>query len=155
MTGARELLRTGQARRPGAHDRHLLARLPRRGLRGHPTFGEGMIDDLFLDLFDRHGRVVDVEDAGLFAGRGTDASGELRKIVRGVEPLNRVLPAPAIDEVVPVGDDVPERTALVAKGDAAVHAARALLAQLVLRELALELAPILQTLFDRPSRGQL
>ena len=41
------------------------------------------------------------------------------------------LPPIAVDEVVPVGDQVAERTALVAERDAAVHAARALLAQLV------------------------
>ena len=38
----------------------------------------------------------------------------------------------AVDEVVPVGDQVAERAALVAERDAAVHAARALLAQLLL-----------------------
>ena len=41
------------------------------------------------------------------------------------------LPAIAVHQVVPVGNEVPERAALVAERDAAVHAARALRAQLL------------------------
>jgi len=48
-----------------------------------------------------------------------------------VELLDRLLPVAAVDEVVPVGDEVAERTALVAEGNAAVHAAAALAPQLV------------------------
>src|SRR5207249_11333521 len=92
---------------------------------------------------------VDVEDARLLAGRGTDATGELREVVGRVQPVDGLAPAAPIDEVVPVGDDVPERAALVAEGNAAVHAARALpLEHLVGRPL-LELAPVLEALRDR------
>ncbi len=41
----------------------------------------------------------------------------------------RLLPAIVVDQVVPVGDLVAERAALLAERHAAVHAARALLAQ--------------------------
>ena len=37
------------------------------------------------------------------------------------------LPAVAVDEIVPVGDQVAERAALMAERDAAVHAARGLI----------------------------
>ena len=40
-----------------------------------------------------------------------------------VQPLDRAFPVVAPDQVVPVGDDVAERAALVAERDAAVHAA--------------------------------
>src|SRR4029453_427987 len=50
---------------------------------------------------------------------------------------------------VPVGDDVPERAALVAERDAAIHAARALRAQRLLGGRFLELAPVLEARLDR------
>ena len=52
------------------------------------------------------------------------------------------LPAVAVHEVVPVGDQVAERAALVAEGDAAVHAARALLAQLLVGVRQVDLVPV-------------
>ncbi len=72
------------------------------------------------------GVVVDVEDAGLLARCRTDAPRELGEVVRRMEAVDRVLPAAAVDQIVPVRDDVPERAALVAEGDPAIHAARAL-----------------------------
>src|SRR5207244_8260739 len=93
--------------------------------------------------------VVDVEDARLLAGRGTDAAGELGEVVGRVEAVDGLAPAAAVHEVVPVGDDVPERAALVAEGDAAVHAARALALQHLVRRPLLELSPVLQALRDR------
>src|SRR4030095_9378847 len=95
------------------------------------------------------GIVVYGEDAGLLARRGTDATGELGEVVRRVQALDRLAPAPAVHEVVPVGDDVPERTALVTEGDAAIHTARALRAQRLLGGHFLELAPVLEARLDR------
>jgi hypothetical protein len=46
-----------------------------------------------------------------------------------VQLRERVLPTVAVDEVVPVRDQVAERAALVAERHAAVHAARTLVAQ--------------------------
>src|SRR5258708_27313228 len=66
-----------------------------------------------------------------------------------MQAVDRLLPAPAIDQVVPVRDDVAERAALVAEGDAAIHASRPLRAQLVLRHLEIVLAPVLQSLAHR------
>src|SRR5262249_8785424 len=77
------------------------------------------------------------------------------EVVGGMEALDRFLPAAAIHQVVPVGNDVSERAAFVAKRDAAIHAARALLTKLVFRKLALELAPVPQPLLDRSARRHL
>src|SRR6185369_11006399 len=100
------------------------------------------------DVLDGDGVVVDVEDAGLLAGSGADAAGELGEAVGRVQALDRLAPAAAVHEVVPVGDDVPERAALVTEGDAAIHAARALALQHVVGRPLLELAPVLQARRD-------
>ena len=46
-----------------------------------------------------------------------------------MELVDRLAPAVAVDEVVPLGDQVAERAAVVAERHAALHAARALLLQ--------------------------
>ena len=58
--------------------------------------------------------------------------------------------AVAVDEVVPVGDQVAERAAVVAEGHAAVHAAGALLAQLRHRPREQELAVVVRALARVP-----
>ena len=79
------------------------------------------------------GRQFDQSAQGLIRGdRGTNASaaldqdlqrgrpGDLREVVRAVQQAARVLPSPAIDQVVEVGDAVDHRTAgPLAEGDAA------------------------------------
>ena len=59
-------------------------------------------------------------------------------------------PAVAVDEVVPVGDQVAERAAVVAERHAAVHAARALLAQLLVGRGEHELAVVVRALARVP-----
>src|SRR5262249_41310035 len=138
VAGARELLRASEAGRARADDRDLLPGLPRSDLGSDPALLPGVIDDLLLDLLDGHRVVVDAENTRFLARSRTDPTGELGEVVRRVEADDRLLPAVAIDQVVPVGDDVPERAALVAEGDAAVHATRRLGAELLLGKLALE-----------------
>ena len=120
---ARELLRGREARGPGADDRDPLARLHRGVHRGDPPLVPRAVDDLDLDLLDRDRVLVDAEHARRLARRRAQATGELGEVVGGVEPLDRVAPVVAVDEVVPVGDEVAERAAVVAERDAAVHAA--------------------------------
>src|SRR5207249_1095249 len=81
------------------------------------------LEDAGRDRLDGHGIVVDAEHAGRFAGRGTQAARPLGETVGGVEAVDGLAPAVAVHEVVPVGNEVTQRTALVAEGDAAVHAA--------------------------------
>ena len=89
------------------------------------------------------GGLVDAQHAGRFAGRGTDAPGEFRKVVGGVQLPHRLLPAPAVDQIVPIGNDVGQRAAGVAEGHAAIHAARRLRPQVVFRERLVDLEPVL------------
>src|SRR6476619_4065332 len=63
---------------------------------------------------------------------------------------DRVAEAVVVDEVVPIGDQVAERAAVVAERHAAVHAARALVAQLGHRPRHEELVVVVRTLAAVP-----
>ena len=113
-----------------------------------------MVDDVLLDQLDRDRLLVDAQHARFFAGRRADAAGEFRKVVGLEQHLQRIVPAVFVDQVIPLGNDVAQRTAVVAEGNAAVHAARALGAELVFGELEVDLLPIENAQLDRPPRGQ-
>src|SRR5690606_6964573 len=105
---------------------------------------EGLVDDRDLDVLDRHRGLVDAQHAGRLARGRADAAGELREVVRRMQAVDRLVPVLAPREVVPLGDEVPKRAALVAERDAAVHAAGGLTVELgaVLDELVLDLLPV-------------
>ena len=67
-----------------------------------------------------------------------------------MQTIERGTPLAGGDEVVPVGDEILDRTAGVTEGHAAVHAAPGLLFQLAFRERLDELAPVAQPFRDRP-----
>src|SRR5262249_23950708 len=71
-----------------------------------------------------------------------------------VQALDGRTGAIAIDEIVPVGDQVAERAALMAKGNAAVHAARGLILQGRRRVGEIDLLPVLDA-FVHWTRWQL
>src|SRR5215467_11849619 len=81
-----------------------------------------------------------------------EAAGELREVVGGVKPVDRLAPPVAVDEIVPVGDQVAEGTALMTEGDAAVHAARPLLLELLALERQVDLLPVVNALGHGPPR---
>src|SRR5262249_20920501 len=149
VPGARQLLRAGKSSRTRADDGHLLTGLVGGRFRFYPASLEGTVGNRALDGLDGDGVVLDVERAGGLARRGADAAGDLGEIVGGVEVARGLLPVAAIDEVVPIRDLIVDRTAGVAIGNAAIHAARRLLPRLRLRQRAYELAPMLDALFDR------
>ena len=121
------------------------------GRLGHdPAFLEALVDDGALDALDGDRRLVDAEDARALAGSGTDAAGELREVVGLVQPFEGLFPQSAINQVVPLRNEVVDRTAGghafeqragVAEGDAAVHAAGARLRSFFLGVLV-ELVPV-------------
>ena len=114
--------------------------LRRRRLRRDPAFVPALVDDEMLDRLDADGVVVDVERARRLARRGTDAPGELGKIIGRMQHVERVAPLVPVHEVVPVGDDVVDRATRLAERDAAIHAARALLRRVVVGQREHELA---------------
>ena len=154
VAGPGQLLGRGQAGRTRAHDGHRLAGAHRRQLRGDPALVPGPLDDLVLDPLDGHRQLVDPEHARRLARSRAEPPGELGEVVGGVQALHGVGPVVPVDEVVPLGDQVPEWAAVVAEGDAAVHAARALLLGRLLVEGLVDLAPVPQPDRHRPAPGQ-
>ena len=108
MSGPVQLLSGGESGRARSDDGDPLACTPLRGPGHDPAVLPASVRDRLLDVLDGHGVLVDGEDAGGLARRGTDPSGELREVVGRVESFERVLPLAAVDEVVPVGDEVAE-----------------------------------------------
>ena len=126
VPGPCELLRARETRRSVADhgdglSRHLLRR-PGCGVSTLPC----PVGDGGLDVLDRHGGPVNGQHAGRLAGCWAEPAGELGKVVGGVQPLARGRPVAAPDEIVPFGDEVSQRAAVVAERDAAVHAASCL-----------------------------
>ncbi len=67
---------------------------------------------------------------------------------------DRVLPAIAKHQVVPVGNDVVQRAAGMAERHAAIHAAGALRADVFVGELVIDLEPVVDAFFDGSARGE-
>src|SRR5690606_29990814 len=90
--------------------------------------------------------VIDVESTGRLAWSGADASGELREVVGRVQHTERGPPVLAIDQIVPVGNDIVDWAAVAAEGNAAIHATRALHLGLFVGQRRDELLPVLKAL---------
>src|SRR5262249_34045627 len=110
------------------------------------------IDDRHFDGFDRDRIVVDAEHARTLARGRAEPTGEFRKVVRGVEPIDGGLPPFPIDEIIPVRNQISQRAAAVAKRDAAIHATGRLLTQSIFWIREIDLLPVLQALADRSGR---
>src|SRR6185437_3808199 len=143
-----------EAGRPRTDYCHFLARTKLRQLRLDPALGPSAFDDVLLDVLDRDRGLINPQHSSRFARRRTNASGELGEVVRRVKLAQRFLPAPAVHEVVPVGNEVVHRTSRVAERHAAIHAARALRTQLVLGEILVDLEPVVHALRDWTPRGR-
>ncbi len=143
-----QLFGRGEPGRTRADDGNRLAGAFRRAQYFNPAFFETTVNDRVFDILDRYGRIVDAEHAGAFAGCRTHAAGKLGKVVGLVQAIERLLPAPPVDEVVPLGNQVVDRATRVrlTKRHTAIHAARALALQALFRRLRVDLAVILQAL---------
>ncbi len=137
---------------PGSDHRDPLARAHGWEVGRDPALVPGAVDDRDLDLLDRDRVGVDAEHARRLARRRAQAPGELGEVVGGVQAVDRVAPVVAVDEVVPVGDEVAERAAVVAERDAAVHAAAGLLLERLAGERLVDLPPVEQAHRHRPAR---
>ena len=103
------------------------------------------------------------EHARAFARRGTNAAGEFGKIIGLVQTLQRFFPETAINQIVPFRNQIVDRAAGghaadqragVAKRNAAIHAARALLAQFRPPIVMVKLVPVLDPLQRRTVQRQ-
>ena len=153
VAGAAQLLRGGKTRGSAANHGDTFAGglLGRLGM--NPALVPRALNNRALDELDGDGRLIDAEHAGGLARGRADAAGELREVVGRVEAANGRFPAVVVDEIVPVGDEVVDRAAGVAKGHTAVHAACALLALLLFRERLVDFEPVFDALFGIAARG--
>src|SRR5580693_1779640 len=147
-----QLLCSGESSGAGTNHRDPLARSHQWRFGANPIFAEGMLDDGFLDHLDGDRRFVDSQDAGGFARRGTNTTGEFRKIVGGMQHTDSFAPAVAIDQIVPIRNHVVQWAAGMAERNAAIHAARALRANLVLGKFLIDLEPVVHAFDDRTAR---
>ena len=72
VSGAVQLLSGGESGRARSNDGDSLSRPPLRGPGHDPTVLPAPVRDCLLDVLDGHGVLVDGEDAGGLARRGTD-----------------------------------------------------------------------------------
>src|SRR3954451_22538602 len=144
MPGPRELLGRGKACWTRTNDGNTLAGLCFRRLRDDPAHLPGLVGDGLLDGLNGDGLVFEVEGAGLLARGRADAARELREVVGGVQVARRLEPVVLEHEVVPIRNLVVHRAAgrAVAERNAAIHAARRLLAQIAGVERQRELAKV-------------
>src|SRR5277367_4923279 len=126
MSSACELLCTRETGRAGADDRYFFPGFMCGRLRPNPALVPAFIHNRMFDRFDANRVGIDTQRACLFAWRGTNTTGEFRKIISRMQCIERTLPVLPINKIVPVGDDVVYRAASYAERDAAIHAARAL-----------------------------
>ena len=164
VTGLVELGGTGQACGTGTDDGHCLARPLGRRFGDDPAFFKALINNGAFDALDGDRRLIDAEDAGSLAGRGTNTAGEFGKVVGLVQAVKRFLPEPAVDKVVPLRDQVVDRTACrhafdqrarMAEGHTAIHAAGALLLHLLVAAMFMEFQPVANAHLGRSSQRQL
>src|SRR5690606_8046254 len=101
----------------------------------------GLVGQRLLDRLDGDRNILEIERAGFLAGSRTDPSCEFRKIIGRMQIADRVVPVALVDEVVPVGNLVVNRATsrAMAIGHAAIHAARRLLLDLLVRHRQREL----------------
>jgi len=84
------------------------------------------VDDEMLDRLDADRIVIDVERTSGFARRRAHTSRKFRKIVRRVQHIEGMSPLMPVNKVVPVRNDVVDRTPALTERNPAVHAPRAL-----------------------------
>src|SRR5438067_4142301 len=155
VTRSIQLSRTGEARWTRADDSYLLTRSDFGRLRTHPALPEGMRNQAELDLLDGDWIVVDAQDARGFAGSRTNPTCKLREIVGLMKNLNGFSPTTLVNQVIPIRNDVPERTAGVTEGDATIHAAGTLRLHQFVGRITVHLKPIANTLVHGPARRHL
>ena len=145
----RELLRRSHPRGARPDDGDCLACVYGRCLRRHPAFFPTFVDDEMFNRLDAYGVVVDVQRARRFAWCRAHSAGEFWEIVGAVQGVERLLPVAVVDQVVPIRDDVVDWAPRLAKRNAAIHAARALLFGFVVFQRHHEFAVVIETRFRR------
>src|SRR5580698_4641914 len=104
----------------------------------NPAFEEATIHDIFFDLLDRDRRLSDSEDTRSLARCRTNASGEFGEIIGRMKLTHSFFPAPAVDQVVPIRNQIIDWASGLAERYAAIHTARALSSNILLWEVLID-----------------
>src|SRR5208337_3111883 len=155
VSGAAQLLGRGQSRGARTHDCHFFPGADFWRLGPDPAFVKPALHDIFFNLLDCDWRLVDPEHTRRFTRRWTNPAGEFREVVGRVQLPDRLFPTSVINEIVPIGNQIVDRTPRLAKGHATVHAARALGAKIRFGKIEIDFKPIVDALSNRTSRGKL
>src|SRR5690242_5591068 len=100
----------GQPSRSAANDSHVTPCPGRRRTGLDPSPFESYFDDTEFDAFYGNSRFVDPQNAGPFTGGRTHSARELGEVVGLEELVNGFLPIVLVNEVVPFGYNVTQRT---------------------------------------------
>ena len=145
VSGTSELLCGRQTSRTRTNDGNTLARLVSRNKRRDPTFVPRTINNFNFNLLDRNRILIDSQNARRFAGRRTQTASELREVICRMQAVKCITPIISVDQVVPVGNQVAKRAAVVAKRNTAIHAPTRLMLEVDSRKSFVDLAPICNT----------
>ena len=157
-----ELIRRRKAGRTGPHHRNFFTGILGRSVPPYRLPGKGLLNNSQLIFPDGHRVAVYAADTGSLAGGRTDPAGKFRKVVGFQQPLQGVGGISGVDHVVPLRNQVVERTAegsalveeaRLAEGHAAVHASPSLLTALPVGEGEMKLLPVLYPLQRRAAAG--
>ena len=157
VSGTCELLCCSQACRTRTDDGNTLASLVSRNKWSNPAFVPRTINNFDFNLLDRNWILIDTQNACRLARCRTQTASELRKIICCMQAVKCVTPIIAVYQVVPVGNQVAKRAAIVAKRNAAIHAPARLMLQVISRKCFVDLAPVCNTHWYRATlwRGAL
>ncbi len=151
MASLIQLIGTGQTGGAGTNHGHLLASAPGRGLGGNPTGFPSFVNNGIFNILDRDRRLNHTQHTGALARGRANPSGEFRKIVCLVQTVQGLLPAVAVNKVIPFRNEVVDRTATghpadkmpgMAEGRSAVHTAGTLLLEMFVSRVDMEFLPV-------------
>ncbi len=133
MTRTRQLLRRCQARRTRANHRHFFTCFLSSGLRHNPSITPAFFGNKALNGFDTYRVAIHIQSASRFARRWANTSREFRKIIGGMQGVQRLLIVTCVHQIIPIRNDIVDGAARCTKRRAAIHTARCLYGGLFIR----------------------
>ncbi len=93
----------------------------------------GMVNNRDFNLFNRDGLSINIQvkRTGIFTRSRAKTAREFRKIIGGVQALNGFLPAVAVNQIVPIRNNVSQGAAHMTKRNTAIHTAGGLVFQVI------------------------
>src|SRR6185295_10540193 len=111
MAGAVKLGGASKSSWTRADDGNLLAGSYRRRFGKNQSCLKSFVDDCLLNVLDCYWIIIDGKYARAFAWSGTDSTGKLREVVGLVQSGKSLPPVTSVDQIVPLWDQIINRTA--------------------------------------------